>query len=87
MIALATKRMIISVSTDGVSFSALGTFTLTSQPPAWETLSLGGVVGRYVRFTIRENGAGQLFPAITATALGGGFAELDEVEFHEYQGN
>ena len=81
------KRMFIEVSNDGVSFSSLGEFTLTTLPPASETLSLGGVVGRYVRFTIRENGAGQLFPAITATVLGGGFAELDEVEFHEYQGD
>ncbi len=83
----AIKRMFIEVSNDGVSFSSLGEFTLTTLSPASETLSLGGVVGRYVRFTIRENGAGQLFPAITATVLAGGFAELDEVEFHEYQGN
>ena len=85
----AIKRMFIEVSNDGVSFSSLGEFTLTTLSPASETVSLGGVVGRYVRFTIRENGAGQLFPVhFTAiTALGGGFAELDEVEFHEYQGN
>ena len=59
---------------------------MTTQSPASEALPLGGIACRYVRFTIRENGAGQLFPA-GATLASWTFAEIDEVEFHEYQVN
>lgn len=85
---VSVKRMAVEVSNDGVTFSSIGEFTLTTPPPASDTLSLGGAIGRYVRFRILENGAGQLFPvSVHGTPLGGGFAKLDEVEFHEYQGN
>ena len=79
------KRMVIEVSMDGVGFSPLGEFTLTIPSPASETLPLGGVVCRYVRFTIKENGAGQIFPPYTT--LTSAFAEIDEVEFQAYPGN
>lgn len=80
----AVKRLTIEVSHDGIGFISLGEFTLTTLSPASEAVPLGGAVGRYVRFTIQENGANQLFPVYTSPP---GFAELDEVQFHEYQGN
>ena len=79
------KRMSIAVSSDGVNFHSLGQFTLTTQSPASEALMLGGVVGRFVRFTIHENGVGQTFPAGVYGASN--LVAIDEVEFHEYQGD
>ena len=86
--ATSVKRMVIEVSSDGVGFSSLGEFTLTTISPASETISLGGVVCRYVRFSIRENGAGLWFPfPANATPPVSGFVAIDEVEFREYAGD
>jgi subtilisin len=77
------ERMLVASSTDGVNFSPVGEFTLTTISPASETIALGQVSCRYVRFTILENGDGQIFPVI-GPPTAGTFVALDEVEFREY---
>jgi hypothetical protein len=82
-LAPSVKRMRVEVSMDGVGFSPVGEFTLTTISPASETFALGRVACRHVRFVILENGAGQLFPVVGPPTAGSTVA-IDEVEFHEY---
>jgi subtilisin len=71
------KQMFIEISADGTIYSSLGQFTLTSNSPASESIALCGVICRYVRFAVFQNGAGE-YP---------GMVEIDEVEFHGYIAN
>jgi subtilisin family serine protease len=82
-LAPSVKRMRVEVSMDGISFSPAGEFTLTTISPASETVALGRVACRHVRFVILENGDGQLFPVVGSPTAGSQVA-IDEVEFHEY---
>ena len=75
--------MLLPGSSDGASFSPVGNFTLTTVSPASETIALGRVTGRYVRFTILENGSGQLFPVV-GPPTAGTLVMIDEVGFYEY---
>jgi len=54
--------------------------------PDSETFALGRGTARYVRFTILENGAGQIFPVV-GSPTASSFVAIDEVEFHEYSGD
>lgn len=83
----AARRFTVLGSDDGLAFHALGEFTLTTLSPASESISLGGVVTRYVRLVFQENGNGQIFPAGYAPMDANGYLQLDEVEFHEYSGD
>jgi hypothetical protein len=78
--------MDVGVSSDGTNFASLGEYTLTTISPASQTIMLGRGLGRYVRFTILENGAGQTFP-IVGSPTTTSFVAIDEVEFHEYLGD
>jgi hypothetical protein len=82
----SVKRMDVGVSSDGTNFASLGEYTLTTISPASQTIMLGRGLGRYVRFTILENGAGQTFP-IVGSPTTTSFVAIDEVEFHEYLGD
>lgn len=79
----SVKRMRVETSMDGASFSPLSEFTLTTISPASETIALGQITCRYVRFTILENGDGQIFPVV-GPPTAGTLVAIDEVEFHEY---
>lgn len=83
----AVRRLVIETSIDGTVFHPLNVFTLTTLSPASESLSLGGVVARYVRFAFQENGRGQPFPAGYAPYDGTGYIQMEEVQFHEYLGD
>jgi len=72
---VALNRMKIEVSSDGLSFISLGVFPLTTLTPASETVSLGGVVARYVRFAnLSSNAANRM-------------VRIAEVAFQEYLGD
>ncbi len=80
-LAPSIKRMVVETALDGIKFTALGEVTLSKIAPQSETNLLNGVLARYVRFNILENGAGQVFPVVgdpTAWSL----VAIDEVEFH-----
>jgi subtilisin family serine protease len=81
--SVLVKRVLVATSGDGVSFSPLGEFNLTAMSPTSELIALGRVTCRYVRFTILENGGGQIFPVV-GPPTAGTFVAIDEVEFHEY---
>lgn len=54
----SVKDLSISLSSDGVSYTEFGSFTLnqpTTDPFGGETLSLGDTVARFVRFDIQSN--------------------------------
>jgi hypothetical protein len=82
----AVKRLLVEVSTNGTNFTSLGESTLLPYPAVTQTIPLGRVSARYVRFTMLENASGQTFPIIgppTATS----FVGLREVEIDEYLGD
>jgi hypothetical protein len=78
---VSIKRMLVETSSDGIDFAPLGEFTLTTMSLASETITLGRI-NCFVRFTILENGAGQLFPVL-GDPTAGTLMALDEVEVHE----
>jgi hypothetical protein len=67
--------MKIEVSSDGTGWNSLGVFNLTTISPNSETISLGGVVSRYVRLA-----------NLTSSAVNR-MVEVSEVEFLEYLGD
>ena len=71
-------QMHIEISDDGVGFSSLGNFMLTTISPASEVISLGGVAPRYVRLIWLRKSSGQFPP---------GSVMIDEAAFQEYLGD
>ncbi len=72
------------VSVDGVGFAPIGEFALDGGASTTDVVPFGGLVCRYVRLAIRENGGGDVFP-VGATTITGGHVGSAEVEFEAYE--
>lgn len=80
----AIKRMLVEVSLDGQQFTSIGEKMLQPGggcPPTPQTVDMGGVVARFVRFDFLENWNGVLFPVVGPPS-GWPFIAIDEVEFY-----
>lgn len=70
----SVQDLSISLSSDGVNFTDLGTFTLSNpstDPFAGETLALGDTVARFVRFDILSNHGDTTYSGLSEVKFNG----------------
>jgi hypothetical protein len=79
--ASAVRRADILVSLDLVNFNSLGVQTFSTAVNPSQDVHLHGVIARYVRLDVLENGSGTVFPFLTGNPPTSGFAGLGEVQF------
>jgi PEP-CTERM motif len=77
----AVRRAQILASLDLVDFNSLGVQTFATAVNPAQDVNLNGVLARYVRLEVLENGGGTVFPFLLGNPGTSGFAGLGEVQF------